>query len=89
MTRQRKYDKEEHARLGKEWYERIRPAVEVGNRGKFVAIDVDTGEYAVADSPEAAYQGLLERVPDALMWFERIGYPAACNLGGRSLGIRV
>ncbi len=43
-VRQRRYPKEEFARRGKELYEReIRHQVETGNKGKFVAIDIETG----------------------------------------------
>ena len=34
----------EFMKRGKELYERFRPRVEEGNRGKVVAIDLDTGE---------------------------------------------
>jgi len=43
-VRQRRYPKEELARRGNEIYERdIRPYVEADNRGKYVAIDIETG----------------------------------------------
>ncbi len=48
--RQRKYSKEEHGRRGDEIYQqKVRPLVEEGNRGKIVAIDIDTGEFELAD----------------------------------------
>jgi hypothetical protein len=38
-----RYSKEEHARRGTTLYEQqVRPQVEANNRGKIVAIDVDT-----------------------------------------------
>lgn len=41
---------EEMARLGKQIYERdIRPHVEADHPGEIVAIDVDSGDYAVGD----------------------------------------
>lgn len=75
-TREFKYSKDEHARLGTELYEqKIRPVVEPGNHGKIVAIDVDTGEYEVDVSTVAAGDRLRARLPDAQIWFVRVGYP--------------
>ena len=46
---------EETARLGKNIYERdIRPQVEADRHGEIVAIDVDSGTWAVADGETAA-----------------------------------
>jgi hypothetical protein len=81
-VREPKYSKEEHARLGTELYERrIRPVVEVGNRGKIVAIDVDTGEFELAENTLTAITRLMARVPDAQIWMVRIGYPAVHRFG--------
>ena len=77
--------KRRHARLGEQIYERdVRPKVEAANRGKFVAIDVDTGEYEVADDVLTA-QTLLKRLPDAQIWCVRIGYSVVHRFGPRSL----
>ncbi len=46
---------EETARLGKEIYERdIRRQVEASHFGEYVAIDGETGNWAIADSESAA-----------------------------------
>lgn len=43
-VKQPRYSKEEFARRGDEIYESVvRPQVEAGNRGKIVAIDIETG----------------------------------------------
>jgi hypothetical protein len=74
---ERKYPREEHARRGQEVYEqKVRPLVEAGNRGKIVALDIDTGEFEVDDNMRAADTRLLARCPDAQIWYVRIGYPA-------------
>ena len=78
---QRKYPREEHARLGKEMYEqRVRPLVEAGNRGKIVAIDIDTGAFELADDLVTAGHRLFARLPDAQVWYVRVGYPAVDRL---------
>jgi hypothetical protein len=86
-VRQPRYSKEEFARRGTELYEqKVRPLVEAGNRGKVVAIDIETGDFALADdSLDAAHQ-LIDRNPDAQIWCVRIGYPAVDRLGGRKPG---
>jgi hypothetical protein len=73
---QRRYPKEEFARRGKEIYESaIRPQVEADNRGKYVAIDIETGAWEVDSSELEASNRLRQRVPDAQTWILRIGYP--------------
>ena len=54
-VRQRRYPKEEFARRGNAIYERdIRPQVEADNQGKYVAIDIETGEWEMDASETAA-----------------------------------
>ena len=78
--------KEETARLGKEIYERdIRSQVEPGHRGRVVAIDVDSGEYAIADTASAAAKRLRAQRPDAGVWLMRVGYQTLRHFGGSSL----
>ncbi len=82
--RKPRYSKEEHARRGKEIYERqVRAKVEASSKGKIVAIDVDNGEYEVAENSLAASQQLLIRRPDAQIWCVRVGSPAVHRFGPR------
>jgi len=75
--RQPRYSMEEFARRGTELYEqRVRPLVEEGNRGRIVAIDIETGEFEVADDTLTAAHRLFDRRPDAQPWLVRIGFPA-------------
>ena len=81
-TRQPRYSKEEHARRGDDIYERhVRAQVEAGNRGKIVAIDVDTGAFEVAEDTLTASQRLLTRYPDAQIWCIRIGHRGVHRFG--------
>ena len=58
--------KEETARLGDEICERdIRRQVETDHHGEAIAIDVDSGDYAVADTASVAAKRLREQRPDA------------------------
>lgn len=71
------YTKEEHKRLATELYERVvRPKVEAGNRGRIVAIDVDSGEFEVAADSLSAARQLSGRKPSAQIWCIRIGHRA-------------
>lgn len=61
-TRQRG-PRKEVVRLGKEIYRRdILPQVETDHCGEYVAIDVETGNWTVADTTRAAVDVLCERV---------------------------
>jgi hypothetical protein len=85
-VRQPRYSKEEFARRGDEIYEsQVRQQVEEGNHGKIVAIDIETGEFELADDTMVATRQLYERLPNAQPWVVRIGYRAVHRFGARSL----
>ena len=76
---------EETASLGDQIYERdIRPHVEPGHVGEVIAIDVDSGDYALADSASDAAKRLRERRPEAQVWLMRVGYETLRSFGGGS-----
>ena len=89
----RPYDKDEIARRGKDLYERrVREKVEAegANEGRFLAIDVASGDYKVADDALGASAGLRHRRPDAVVYLMRVGRQGelprpAFRLGGRFL----
>jgi hypothetical protein len=84
-TRRAEYSKEESARRGREWYRTvIRPKLRAKHKGKYVAIDLDTGEYEIADELLAANAALRVRLPGAQTWTEWIGYLAAGSFVGRT-----
>ena len=81
-VRRPRYPKEEFARRGNALYEeRVRPQIEDGNHGRIVAIDIETGEFALADDRRAASILLLDRRPDAQTWFIRVGHRAVHRIG--------
>lgn len=87
---------EEVARRGQDVYERrVRTRVEGeaggANDGRFVVLDVDSGDYEVADEALDATARLRERRgPDAVFYLMRVGRPAAFRMrrGGPSSGSR-
>jgi hypothetical protein len=77
-----KYDKEEFAQRGRAIYEReVLPTVDSTSNGKVVAIDIESGAFALDVDTLAAAQTLRERVPDAQIWCARVGYPAVDRIG--------
>ena len=49
--------------------------------GKFVAIDVGTGDFEIDDDDYAAVVRLRTRSPQAEIWLGRVGAPAAYRMG--------
>lgn len=78
-----RYTTEEIVRRGEEIYqERIRPLVEPEHHGKFLVVDVETGDYALGPDELTAADRLQERRPDAVIYLLRVGHPTAVRLGG-------
>lgn len=83
-----RYSKEGFARRGGEIYERnIRPLVEAENKGKYVLIDIESGDYEMDEDEIAASDRLLARRPDAQIWLILVGAPTARRFGPRSRSI--
>jgi len=81
MTATAEFTKEEIVQRGKEIYERdIRRLIEAGNDGRVVAIDVRTGEFALADDAITSAGQLRERLPEAVVYFMRVGYPTMARV---------
>ena len=84
-ARQRR-PREVAARLGREMYERdILPKVEAGHHGDYVAIDVATGDWVIADSESGVVDRLRAQRPGAVdVLVERVGYRALRSFGAGS-----
>lgn len=80
------YSAEEITARGEAIYrEQIRSLVEATDKGKFVIIDVETGDYEIGTRDVAATLKLLKRRPDAVTYAVRVGCRAAYRIGGRRL----
>jgi len=76
----------EQAHAGDEAYEQfVRPHIHPEDLGKFVAVDVLTGEFEIEASGLTALQRLHARVPDAKAWLVRIGQRHAHRFGRRAV----
>ena len=84
-VRQPRYSKEEFAQRGDIIYQtQIRSQVETDNRGKIVAIDLETGDFELDTREIAACDRLEARHPDAQIWIVRIGSRHVRRFGERT-----
>jgi len=76
--------REEFVRRGKEQYNRfLRDKLEPEHKGKFVALDVETGEYEMDADEMAAIDHARARMPGKIFYILRVGYRAADRIGGQ------
>jgi len=63
-------------------YERqIRAQVEADNKGRMLAIDIESGDYAVADDSLSALNQIKAKRADGTVCMLRIGFPTAVKIG--------
>lgn len=76
------YTVEEVARRGRQIYEQeIRAGVEEEHAGKFLVVDIATGEYEIAAEDVEAFDRALAKNPAAILYGIRVGEPVAYRLG--------
>lgn len=81
------FTREEIVQRGKEIYYRdILPVIEAGNEGRVIAIDVCSGEFELADDALTSATRLRARLPDAVIYVLRVGYPTLHKIRLRSVG---
>jgi hypothetical protein len=81
---QRRYSKEEFARRGDAIYEKeVRPQLKADDEGKFAAIDIESGEFAIDADELKAGNKLRRRIPEPQIWIVRVGHRAVHRIGGR------
>ena len=72
---------EERARIGAETFDRlVRPLLRPEDDGKFVAFDIDTGDYEIDEDDYTVVMRLRTRNPGAEIWLECAGQPAAYKI---------
>lgn len=78
------YTPEEICERGEALYnQQIRAQVEPEHRGKFLVLDIETGDYEMDADRHAALNRAEARHPGGQLYILRIGYPTAINIGGR------
>lgn len=81
-TLEPRYSREEFARRGNEIYHRdVAPHLQTADQGKLVAIDIETGDYAIDSDDFAATERLASRKPSAQIWLVCIGRSATYRIG--------
>jgi hypothetical protein len=79
---QPRYSKEEFARRGKEIYQRdIQPHIRPEDKGKSVAIDIESAKYEMDGDDYTAVERLLSCHPNAQSWLTRVGERTAYRTG--------
>lgn len=75
---------EEVVERGKELYEtRIRAMVEAAHHGRYLIINVETGEFEIDDDRLAASDRAAAKYPGAPLFAMRIGHPTIGRIGLR------
>ena len=81
---QNRYSREEIAQRGNDIYQRdIRATVMPQHKGKFLVLDIESGDYEMDDNDMSAEETLRARRPDGVLFGLRIGYTSAYTLAGR------
>ena len=81
---ERRYSKEVFARRGDAIYEKeVRPQLRAADDGKFAAIDIESGEFAIDADELKAGNKLRKRIPDAQIWMVRVGHRSVHRIGGQ------
>jgi hypothetical protein len=77
--------REEFAQRGREYYNRfLRDKLEPEHKGKYLVLDVQSGEYETDADDMTAIRRARARMPEAIFYILRVGYPTAYRFGARS-----
>lgn len=81
-----RYSSNEIAERGQALYEReIQSALAASDRGKFLVLDIETGQYEIDADGLAAVKRARAKRPDGAFYVLRVGQSAAYRLGLKSL----
>lgn len=81
------YTREQFAERGEAIYDaHIRPLLRPEDEGKYVVIDIDSGDYEMDRDEIVASDRLLARRPDASVWLARVGSRFARRFAAGSRG---
>jgi hypothetical protein len=81
-----RYSSDEIAERGQEFYDReIRDKLDPSARGKFLVLDIETGEYEIDADQRSALKRVRAKHPDAALYLLRVGHPTAYRLGRKAV----
>jgi hypothetical protein len=85
-TTQRRYSKEEFVRRGDALVEsKVRPNLTAADKDKFVAIDIETGEYELDKNEMKAVSRLRKRLRDPQIWLVHASLGYLHRFGGHGV----
>ena len=77
-----RYASDEIVRRGQALYEeKIRPQVELTQKGKFLVLDIETSDYEIDVDELAAVKRAKAKNPNAALYILRVGHSTAYRLG--------
>jgi hypothetical protein len=79
------YSTDEIVERGEAWYDQLRPQVESAHKGRYMVIDIETGDYEIGDDYGTLSDNLHTKRPDAPLYALRIGYPVLGRIGSQML----
>lgn len=62
---------------------RLKSLLEPAHKGRFIAIDLPSGDYFLGDEMLDAYKNASRKYPGRVFVLLRVGYPAARFIGAR------
>lgn len=81
-----RYSSAEIAERGQALYDhQVRGKVEPTYKGKYLVLDIETGEYEIDAHELAALERAKAKNPDAALYMLRVGYASAYRIRGRGL----
>ncbi len=85
-TTNRRYSKEEFAQRGDALVaSKVRPHLTAADADKFVAIDIETGEYELDKNEMRAAERLRKRAPDPQIWLVHVTLGYLHRFGGHGV----
>lgn len=79
-----RFTADEIAERGKALYaQQISPRIEEDNRGNYLVINIETGEYEIDSDRLTASDKAAAKYPGAALFAMRVGYPTLGRLGAR------
>lgn len=71
---------------GRQFYEeQLKASLELEHKGRFVAIEPETGSYFLGNNGAEALVATHEAMPGSQFYLKRIGYDMTYRLGGQSV----
>ena len=80
-------DRQALARRGQEYYDRfLRAELDPEHKGKYLVLDVDSGDYELDNDEMAASDRARAKHPDRIFYILRVGCRAAVYIGAKVNG---